>query len=384
MAKGKTNRATKRVKVKDGGEASRARPSRPSTSTPRPAKAAPRSKEAVLAKLSTARGGAKPVRLATARPPVEANAPLRDIAAKRQELRDEIARYRSHQFAAYVEATPQPTLAAREIFSVRGGRTEGTGAFKPSQLRILAEGDSWFEYPLRGLIYRNAADGVIYRLQEHFGYRIANMAHHGDEVRQMLGLRQRQEIISRLSQRDVRFNALLFSGGGNDMVGDPFLLWLKESPAGTPPEQLLDDAATDAVMGTIEAGFRDLISVRDRYSPDTVIFVHGYDFPPITGQDVCGQGPWLKPSLDYFYRSIGVSNPDPHEEFKVVRRFLERFNEMLLRVQNDGHKNDFIVVPTQGTLKANNDNWQNEIHPSQDGFKQIAAKFDAAIRQRFS
>jgi hypothetical protein len=193
----------------------------------------------------------------------------------------------------------------------------------------------------------------------------------------MLGLRQRQEIVARLSQQDVRFNALIFSGGGNDMVGDPFLLWLKESPPGTPPEQMLDDAATNAIMGTIEAGFRDLIGVRDRHSHDTVIFVNAYDFPPITGFDVCGQGPWLKPSLDYFYRSIGVSNPDPNEEFKIVRRFLERFNEMLLRIQNDGHQDDFIVVPTQGTLKAVNSDWQNEIHPSQQGFSQIAANATA-------
>src|SRR5205085_6360813 len=89
-------------------------------------------------------------------------------------------------------------------------------------LRILAEGDSWFEYPLRGHVVANAADGVIYRLEKLLGYPIANMAHHGDEVRQMLGLNQRREITTRLSDPNVRFDALLFSGGGNDLVGDQF------------------------------------------------------------------------------------------------------------------------------------------------------------------
>ncbi len=46
----------------------------------------------------------------------------------------------------------------------------------------------------------------------------------GDEVRQMLGLAQRQEIISRLTQR-IRYDAMLFSGGGNDLVGDQFVTW---------------------------------------------------------------------------------------------------------------------------------------------------------------
>jgi hypothetical protein len=55
-------------------------------------------------------------------------------------------------------------------------------------LRILAEGDSWFEYPLP----ITHGDGVIYQLQKLLGYDIANMAHHGLEVEQMLGLSMRQ------------------------------------------------------------------------------------------------------------------------------------------------------------------------------------------------
>ena len=55
---------------------------------------------------------------------------------------------------------------------------------------------------------------------------ILNLAHHGDEVREMLGVTQRKNLIRSLNK--ARFDAILFSGGGNDIVGDQFALWLKQ------------------------------------------------------------------------------------------------------------------------------------------------------------
>jgi hypothetical protein len=293
------------------------------------------------------------------------------MAAQRQALQARVARDRATRYAAYVQQLSKPTEPPG------GQRRAMIAADEPAhqRLRILAEGDSWFEYPNRGLIVGDAVDGVIYQLQNLLGYPIANMAHHGEEVRQMLGLNQRREIISRLSDPNVRFDALLFSGGGNDLVGDQFCIWLRDEAPGIAPEDLLYSDRLQDALGCVEAGYRDLIDIRDTHSADTAIFLHGYDFPPVTGIGVCGNGPWLKPSLDFHKVAVG------NDQFRVVRALLEQFQVMIQRVAATSR--DVTVVPTQGTLIADQQDWQNEIHPSSSGFAKIAVKFQQSLQTRF-
>ena len=96
----------------------------------------------------------------------------------------------------------------------------------------------------------------------------------------------RQEVISRLNDPQIKFDALLFSDGGNDIAGDQFCIWLKDAAPLVSPEQNSD--ATSAALMVFETEFHELIDIRDQYSPQTVIFVNEYDFPPITGTGVCG------------------------------------------------------------------------------------------------
>ena len=301
--------------------------------------------------------------------------PVTDLIRARKKMRTRVAQDRAKRYRDFLRQiknpteTPGPGVALRALSLVPG----------KENLRILAEGDSWFEYPLpipRG-------DGVIYQLQKLLGYQIANMAHHGLEVEQMVGLSMRQEIISRLDDPQVKFDALLFSGGGNDIAGDQFCIWLKDAPPVPPPDQMLDLNAVSAALAILEAEYRELVDIRDQYSPETFIFVHAYDFPPITGKGVCGEGPWLKPSLDYAYRHLGVANPNPNNEFLVVKTLMQMFAAMLDRVAADPNVKHFRVVPTQGTLQPNNSDWQNEIHPSSTGFTKIAKKFKASLAAVF-
>jgi hypothetical protein len=296
-----------------------------------------------------------------------------NLYRERRKLRQQIARDRERRYAQFLTQVQNPTespsagAALRSVAPLAGKQN----------LRILAEGDSWFEYPLPV----THGDGVIYQLQKLLGYSIANMAHHGLEVEQIMGLSVRQEIISRLSDPRVRFDALLFSGGGDDIVGDQFCIWLKDTPPVPPPDQMLDLNAVNSLLTLLEEEFHELVDLRDQYSPQTVIFVHGYDFPPITGKGVCGEGPWLKPSLDYAYTHMGVTNPDPNVEFVVVKTMLQMFGAMLARVAASAKR--FVVVPTQGTLTPDNSDWQNEIHPSSQGFIKIAQKFQASLATMF-
>ncbi len=195
----------------------------------------------------------------------------------------------------------------------------------------------------------------------------------------MLGLEQRKEIVRRLKDGLV-YDAMLFSGGGNDLVGDQFVTWLKDQGPVASPDQMFDNDALNAGINLLEAEYKELIDIRDHNSPGTVIFVNCYDFPKVTGEGVCTLGPWLKPSLDYVYEQMGVVNPDPKQEFLVVKALLERFSKMLQTLASTADK--FVVVGTQGTLNPDTD-WQNEIHPSTDGFVKIAVKFQVSLSAQF-
>lgn len=299
-----------------------------------------------------------------------------EVYRARQRMRAKIAKDRANNYRKFLQEIKNPTEPPGPEMALR------SVALAPGKqnLRILAEGDSWFEYPLP----ITHGDGVIYQLQKLLGYGIANMAHHGLEVEQMMGLSIRQEVIKRLSDPQVKFDALLFSGGGNDIAGDQFCIWLKDAPPRVPPEEMLDEKAVLAALAILEAEYHELVELRDGYSRETVIFVHEYDFPPITGLPACGVvGPWLKPSLDYAYTHMGVANPDPNDEFRVVKTLMQMFAEMLRRVAADPSVRKFIVVPTQGTLQPTAADWQNEIHPSPAGFAKIAQKFQTALASVF-
>ncbi len=191
----------------------------------------------------------------------------------------------------------------------------------------------------------------------------------------MLGVSKRQRIISNLQDpENGTFDALLFSGGGNDIAGDQFCLWLVEFVAGTSPAAGVDTQRLADMLGVVQAAYVDLIKIRDAIIPDCVIFLHAYDFAQPTGQGVCGLGPWLKPSLDL------RGWTDFAAAAQIVKEVLQAFDKVLADLEQQ-HKN-VVYVRTQGTLSPTTD-WANELHPTEQGFNKIAAVFLQALRKTF-
>lgn len=237
-------------------------------------------------------------------------------------------------------------------------------------LRLLAEGDSWFDYPR----FLGTRGGVIDHLEGLTGHKILNLAHRGDEVRQMMGLQQRRRLEATLGDPALGFDALLFSGGGNDLVGDQFCLWLNERADGMAPADALDRQRLESVLRVVDAGYRELIAIRDRRAPRCCIVTHGYDFPQPSDKGVAGQGPWLKPSLDY----RGWRGRD--EQFEIAKLLLLGFDRLLAGIELEQRQANrpFVYVRTQGLLNRDTD-WQNEIHPNRRGFRKIARAFANAL-----
>ncbi len=191
----------------------------------------------------------------------------------------------------------------------------------------------------------------------------------------MLGVAKRQRIIDNLKDPDNgEFDALLFSGGGNDIAGDQFCLWLLDFVAGTNPAAAVDIQRLADMLGVVEAAYVDLIKIRDSIIPNCVIFLHAYDFAQPTGQGVCGLGPWLKPSLDL------RGWTDFAAAAEIVKEVLQAFDKLLAQLEQQNR--NVVYVRTQGTLLPATD-WANELHPTDQGFNKIAAVFLQALRRKF-
>lgn len=280
------------------------------------------------------------------------------IEADRRALRATAAREVKARMDAYFEAMrPAPGTALEG--AVFGG------------LKIVAQGDSWFDYPLLangGVVPRVAA-----RLRRDLaGGTILNLAHHGDEVRQMLGVTRRKALITSLKK--AKFDAILFSGGGNDVVGDQFTLWLKDRKEAAGPGDALRGAVFASVLNLVAAGYEDLFAIRDEFAPGATVFLHGYCVPFPQNSGVCGMGPWLWPSLEF------RGWHDPAEQREVGRVMLGAFAELVKGIA--AGKQDAVYVDTQA-ISLPREEWANEIHPDADGFNKVAGAFEAAVRGKF-
>jgi hypothetical protein len=240
-------------------------------------------------------------------------------------------------------------------------------------LQILAEGDSWFDYPVPFF-----GGGIITRLEQRVGVPILNLAKAGDEVRYMLGVAERKRLIQLLTKgcpAGGPWDVLLFSGGGNDIVDNPMALWIKDFDPALSPSRQIHQSRFDAALKLVRAGYEDLIELRDRLSAGTHLVLHAYDFAIPDGRGLCLLGPWLKPTFDL--RGF----PDRASAFAVVKAMLQQFAAMLQSLQAAHPRVTFING--QGTLAAQTSSWHNELHPAKPGFTTFAEIFHQKLKALF-
>jgi hypothetical protein len=253
---------------------------------------------------------------------------------------------------------------------------------RPSEARIIAEGDSWFAYPVTNIIIemnREANDKPV----------IFQKAEPGDEAATMLSGSQRHDLIENLSYLkqqtdqfasvDLTPHFILFSGGGNDIVGMfDFPMLIRAAPQGSNPGDFIRMERFRNRREQIRLAYIELGFIRDEFFPSCPIITHVYDYPIPSdkGAEIFGlpvTKSWMKPYLD----GIGITDPD--DQKGIARFVIEEFGNMLTDLQQQGTINHFHVIPTAGVLGEND--WQNEIHPSPAGFRVIANMFRDKMKQ---
>jgi hypothetical protein len=263
---------------------------------------------------------------------------------------------------------PTPRIAARLARASRG--------------LLVAEGDSWFDYPFYD---------VLKRLDDAFGWDVEQVAHRGDTVECMAydggQLDDFVRTIERVIRRGQVPTAILVSGGGNDVSGDGFALLLNHRSS---PVSGLNPAVMAGVIDTrIRVAYTTILSAVTAVCESMLgarlpILLHGYDYPVPDGRGFLGgfgplPGPWLEPG----FREKGYDVLA--ERVQVIGGLIDTFYAMLAGVAATPGFSHVKVVDLRGTLSrqlagdAYKHSWGNELHPTRSGFTEVARRFDSAL-----
>lgn len=243
-------------------------------------------------------------------------------------------------------------------------------------LRFLGEGDSWFSV--------NAVPwsaNTLEQLQFDRPSIVVTLAQPGDTIRRMTDLARNPRLEMYLANPNFayRWDAVFFSGGGNDIIDAAGSIIVRG--AGTAPAAYVDAVVLERTLEDIRSGYRRLVALRDRAgSPNRgrPIVVHTYDYAtprnsPAQFFGVPAVGPWL-------YRALtlaGVGDPDLQRG--VADRIFDALADALVGLAAE--LPGLVVVDTRGTLvrarpgtTGNDNDWLNEIHPNTGGYRKIAAR----------
>ena len=250
---------------------------------------------------------------------------------------------------------------------------------------LIAEGDSWFDYPFFD---------VLQNLEGVYQFKDESTAHKGDTLESMVyDLGQLSGLalkMKRLADTDKKPVAILLSGGGNDIAGPEFLLLLNHAKSGLP---VTNERIVSGVLNVrLRTSYLTLIQAVTNLSQTFFgrripVLIHGYDYPIPDGRGYAGgwgflPGPWFKP---YFEQKGYNSMAD---NAATLRTLVDRLNAVIEEIPKQPGFEHVCFVNVKGTLSTQlspNDpykaDWGNELHPSRSGFRKVAGKFDAAIKQ---
>ncbi len=273
-----------------------------------------------------------------------------------------------------------------------GDVIQTTNAFLPERL-VYAEGDSWFDkFTPIPAVGTNLLDAI----RTPFNTAVVDVAHIGDEVRDMVRGHQARQ--TQAMFRLFGFQAILLSAGGNDLKNvfvDRFgasAMTGSGAPSPFQPtdlEQLARPASYTEFFGEVMRNIGRFVDLRNaaqnQVTRNAPIFVHGYDYfqPRPAGASVfagsrIGPGPWLYPAL----AAAGLTDTEMRSAADAV---VDEMNRQLARViapLPNVHVIDqrgFLAPAAPGSEGASGD-WEDEIHPSQNGFNQLARqRWDVAL-----
>ena len=245
--------------------------------------------------------------------------------------------------------------------------------------KIVAEGDSWFAYPL--------VKDVVDQLRK-MGYAVIRCSEPGDTLENMVygsgykinkkkntvsnkGAIDLKEVKEAIRSYKPRF--VLFSAGGNDVVGIELVRYLYHKSTGKSSLRIaaFQDVLNNFMKPAIEHFIKEVLAV----DPAVDILMDGYDYakPIGKGYKLVGvklAGPWILPG---FGEKAITKRSD---QDRIIKRLIDEFNEMLKDLSVT--YTNFHYINLRGKFPEDKQ-WHNEIHLKAAGYKTVAGLYHEEI-----
>ena len=274
---------------------------------------------------------------------------------------------------------------------IRVGVTRDTNNFLwacrhiPGRINIVAEGDSWFAYPRRFLISgprANIIDHIAHTTARSGKVNLLRLAINGDEAVEMMSGAQKHDMARLLHTAGNDVHLILFSGGGNDVVGK----WdmerlLNPYQAGFSAADCINTERFNRKIKQVSLAFEELIDIRNEYAPMAKIVTHTYDWvqpDEKSAKFIAGlvaKGPWIYPYME----DKGIPE---RLHLPIVKKLLGELKTRLTNLASKPkNKDKFYVVNTQGILRpGHGSDWKDEMHPTSSGFGRITEKYYGQLK----
>ncbi|MFC6463342.1 caspase family protein [Paracoccus aerius] len=216
---------------------------------------------------------------------------------------------------------------------------------------VVAEGDSWWQYPF---LLRDTIDW----LSDSCAIFCVSAA--GDLLEDMARKREYLDAVA-----ETGAGILLLSGGGNDLVaGGSLQDYLEDYDVDLKPTDYLKPSFPDLLDRAFGYYERIFTEVRNAF-PHVHIICHGYDYP------IPAAGKWLgKPMA-----KRNILNPKLQRQIAV--HMVDIFNIGLRRVVR--RVPGVTYLDLRGTVADHQ--WHDELHPSNEGYRLVAKKFAREINK---
>lgn len=233
--------------------------------------------------------------------------------------------------------------------------------------KLVIEGDSWFDYPF--------SKDIIDHLRK-MGYAIKKHSKHGDTLENMVfgneysikhntainyGAGSLEQVLTSIRIHNPRF--VLFSAGGNDIVGSEFEHYLNHKNSGLSLFKL--DTFQQNIQTSMKTAILRFIESVWEINPEIDILMDGYDYAKPNGVKFKGiYGPWLLPG----FARKNILNRKTEQE-PIIKTLIDEFNDLLSNIDNSHSKFHHIDLRN----KFPDDRmWDNEIHLKSAEFKEVA------------
>ncbi|MGV6859857.1 MAG: hypothetical protein ACWA5X_12915, partial [bacterium] len=213
----------------------------------------------------------------------------------------------------------------------------------------------------------------------------------GDTLIHMAKLSKNPDLKQALGRQSLDWDAILLSGGGNDLVEGAADVLLSPTQRGSARpahvESYCDSTALTELIDSIKQGYRSIAALRDKpgsRSNGTPIVTHTYSYvtPRPSPTRVFGiglTGPWL-------YTAFTEKEIPGADWLKLAEYLIDTLAEGLQSLSNE--IDDFHVVDTRRVLtraglgtSGDDADWLNEIHPNSEGYAKLAKAIEPVLQR---